>query len=105
MIILTPLTVAGLVGRMYVLLSLENDKSLSYINGYMDTIFHYENALKMMLLFEPDLKEVPIRRKLFSLKEKEYSTKIMNKKEKDYSDGAVDANNNLYYHVQQCYRG
>lgn len=104
MIILTPHTICGLVGHMYVQLSINQDKSISYMNGWMDTIFHYESALKSMMYFTPTLKEVPVRHKLFSLTEQSYNKNLFGKN-REYSDGAVDANNYLCYHVQTCYKG
>lgn len=101
---LTPQLICGLIGKMYVQLSLKDDVSISYMNGYMDVIYHYESALKTMMYFTPDAKEVAIRRHLFSLKKQEYSKTLFGKN-KEYSDGSVDANNYLYYHVLNCYKG
>lgn len=104
MVKLTPHLICGLIGKMYVDLSMQTDKSISYMNGYMDTIYHYESALKAMMIFNPTLKEVPVHRKLLSLKVQTYDKRDP-LKSKDYNQGSIDANNFLYYHVQNCYLG
>lgn len=104
MIILTPQIICGLIGKMYIQLSMIDDKSISYMNGWMDTVYHYESALKSMMYFNPTMKEVPVRRRLFSLTEQSYDKTLFGKK-REYSDGAVDANNYLCYHVKNCYKG
>lgn len=104
MIILTPHLICGLIGKMYIQLSMSDDKSISYMNGWMDTIFHYESALKYMMSFKPEMKEVPVRRRLFSLTKQSYDKTLFGKK-REYSDGTVVANNYLCYHVKNCYKG
>lgn len=103
MIILTPFVVAGLIGKLYIDLSFQTDKSNSYVRGYLDTIYHYESALKSALIFDSHIKEIPLKRRLFSLKYKEQCKWLVGQS-KEYDAGMVDANNYIVCHVENCYR-
>ena len=104
MIVLTPHVICGLIGKMYIQISMCEDKSISYMNGWLDIVSQYESTLKYMTWFKPTMKEVPVRHRLFSLTEQSYDETLSGEK-REYSDGAVDANNYLCYHVKNCYKG